>query len=177
MKNKEVWTDIKDYEGLYQVSNHGNVKNVKTNKLLKPFSAPNGYNKVKLYKNKTTKIFSLHRLVANAFLDNECNKPEINHLDENKSNNNADNLGWCTRRENVRWSLSKPLLGFNDENVIVANCLSDLQRVFCYNKSTISNCCNGKKKSAYKRRWVHISKWLYLIFREIAKNSKEIIVI
>ena len=104
----EIWKDIVGYEGLYQVSNLGNVKRLKGYKgrgkgyiveehLIKPSINSHGYQNVVLCKNGKTKTFSMHRLVAIAFLDNSDNLPEVNHKDEDKTNNCVDNLEWCDR--------------------------------------------------------------------------------
>ena len=95
----EIWKDIKDYEGLYQISNLGNVKSLKTNSILKP-SRARKYIGVNLYKNKVVKTRTIHRLVAEHFLSNPENKPCVNHLDEDVTNNNVENLQWCTYKEN-----------------------------------------------------------------------------
>ena len=104
----EIWKDIVGYEGLYQVSNLGNVKRLKSYKgrgkgyiveehLIQPSINSRGYQTVDLCKNGKTKTFSMHRLVAIAFLDNSDNLPEVNHKDEDKTNNCVDNLEWCDR--------------------------------------------------------------------------------
>lgn len=89
---EEVWKDIEGYEGLYQVSNLGNVKSlnyqgVSREKILKPFINSDGYKRVMLYKNKTIKRLSVHRLVAQAFIENPNNYSCVNHKDENNQNN------------------------------------------------------------------------------------------
>ena len=98
----EIWKDIPNYEGLYQVSNLGNIKSLfRYKKILKPIKNTLGYLKVSLYKNKKIKVFSIHRLVAETFIPNPNNLPEINHKDGNKGNNNVENLEWCTRQQNI----------------------------------------------------------------------------
>ena len=99
----EEWKDIKGYEGLYQVSNLGRVKSLKFGKerILKTGVDRYGYISVNLYKNNKRKLCKVHRLVAEAFIPNLENKPEVNHLDEDKTNNMVSNLEWCTRNENV----------------------------------------------------------------------------
>ena len=107
---KEVWKDIKNYEGHYQVSNYGRIKSVdklvnsglknnkkvlKKGKILKLFKMSNGYLVVGLCNGETQKSKSVHRLVAEAFIPNLNNYKNINHKDENKENNNVSNLEWC----------------------------------------------------------------------------------
>lgn len=99
---KEYWKDIKGYEGLYQISNLGRVKSFYSGKILKGIKATNGYLNVRLYKNGTPHGLSIHRLVAQAFIPNPENKPEVNHIDEDKTNNKISNLEWNTRLENMR---------------------------------------------------------------------------
>lgn len=104
LENKEVWKDIKGYEGLYQVSNQGRIWNVKTQRILKPINAGNGYYRVHLTaKNGKRKCELIHRLVALVFLPNPNNYPVVNHKDENPANNALDNLEWCSQRYNVNY--------------------------------------------------------------------------
>ena len=100
----EVWKDVKNYEGLYQISNLGNVKRISSGKRLKPYNRK-GYIRVALSKDDTTKHIDIHRLVAQAFIPNPENKPEVNHKDENKLNNEVSNLEWVTRKENIKHSI------------------------------------------------------------------------
>ena len=95
----ECFLPIDGYEN-YFVSNFGNIKNSKTNRILKPNPHPKGYKLVDLYKNGIKKPFLIHRLVGLAFLENPDNKSMIDHIDENKSNNNVKNLRWATRNDN-----------------------------------------------------------------------------
>lgn len=101
---QEIWRNIPGYDGLYSVSNFGRVMSQertdrigrnKKRKILIPCKSQNGYLKVSLYKNGKVKYKSIHRLVAEAFLENEQNLPCINHIDENKENNVVSNLEWC----------------------------------------------------------------------------------
>ncbi len=112
--NKEIWKDVIGYEGLYQVSNLGRVKSligwngkkyINRERILKLSLKNEPYNyhryKVSLKKNKLKKDFSIHRLVAIAFIPNPLNKPQINHKDGNHLNNHVENLEWCTAHENI----------------------------------------------------------------------------
>lgn len=98
---KEVWKDIKGYEGLYQVSSFGRVKSSYTKRILKGGKNKAGYLLVGLYKQGVLSRKSIHRLVAEAFIPNPDNKPEVNHIDENKTNNVVSNLEWMTAKENI----------------------------------------------------------------------------
>ena len=109
----EIWKDIKGFEGYYQVSNMGRIKSldryVRGNKdsklhikerIIKGGIETRGYSFVSLNKNGTRTYARIHRLVAEAFLENPFNKPEVNHIDGNKQNNTVSNLEYCTRTEN-----------------------------------------------------------------------------
>ncbi len=107
----EIWKDIVGYENKYQVSNLGNIKSLETwtgdkyikrEKLLKNILYGNSYYYVSLSKNGKVKRFKVNRLVAQAFIPNPKNKPQVNHIDGNKLNNKADNLEWCTQSENMK---------------------------------------------------------------------------
>ena len=96
--------DIKGYEGLYAVSSCGKIWSYVNNRFLVPrHQRKTGYDKVHLVKDGQIRDFLVHRLVAEAFIPNPENKPQVNHLDENKTNNHIENLTWVTRRENVNY--------------------------------------------------------------------------
>lgn len=98
----ELWKSITGYDN-YAVSNLGKVKNLSNGKVLKPINAGNGYLRVGLYSNGKQKLVSLHRLVANAFIPNYKNLPQINHKNENKADNCVENLEWCTPKYNSNY--------------------------------------------------------------------------
>jgi hypothetical protein len=106
--NYEMWNDIKGYEGIYQISNLGNVKNIKTSKILKPRLNSNGYKFVGLYCNGKHKNMLIHRLMAIHYIPNDENKQFVDHIDNNKLNNKLTNLRWCTNQQNdMNRSISK----------------------------------------------------------------------
>ena len=99
---EEIWKDIEGYEGIYQVSNNGRVRSLLYNKIkmLKTQTYKRGYKYIALSKNGEKKKYKIHRLVAQAFIPNPNNYPQINHKDEDKSNNYINNLEWCTPKYN-----------------------------------------------------------------------------
>ena len=99
--NEEVFLPIIDFDN-YMVSNLGNVKNATTNQIIKQRYNKYGYKRINIYKNKKMFVKNVHQLVANAFLENVDNKPCIDHIDNNKENNNVSNLRFATHQENVR---------------------------------------------------------------------------
>lgn len=106
---EEIWKDIKGYEGYYQVSNLGNVRSldrkigsrILKGRGVKAVTDKDGYLMAHLSRNGKATYFRIHRLVAISFIQNKENLKEINHKDENKTNNRVDNLEWCTTRYNI----------------------------------------------------------------------------
>ncbi|AWD92331.1 HNH endonuclease domain protein [Enterococcus phage ZXL] len=164
---KEHWRDIKDYEGLYQVSDLGRVKRCKgsysrSERILKPQFNNHGYLRVHLYKNNKPTHIRVHRLVAEAFIPNLENKPEVNHLDEDKTNNMVSNLEWCTRNENVNHGtrnkrISKKLKviskGTKIKAIDIANgewneycSIRECARQLELDSSNIRKCLNGERR-------------------------------
>ena len=174
---EEMWKDIENYEGLYQVSNLGRVKSLKRDiinnrygvahikeKILKPRNDGKGYVRIVLYKNNQKKQFKIHRLVAQTFILNVQNKPFVNHIDGNKQNNKVTNLEWCTCKENNLHAFNT---GLNSRKLRAVcqldtkeNILNEFESL-CeasrfLNKSSHHNimyCCNGKTKTAYGYKW------------------------
>ena len=172
----EIWKDIHfwengiewDYRGLYKVSNHGNVKSFHNGKenILKAGKNKYGYELIRLCKNGKLKIFLIHRLVAHMFVenDNPIEKIEVNHIDENKENNHAENLEWCTREYNMNFGtrnerMSEMMKGKNNPNLgsLIARFdlegdLIDMKYHFefvqmGFNSGNIYSCCKGRYKS------------------------------
>lgn len=172
----EEWRDVVGYEGFYSVSNAGEVFSHITNKILKHNVTPNGYHTVELFRRDGSKSKRLlvHRLVAVSFLPNPNNYTQINHLDENKSNNAVSNLEWCTAKYNMNYgkmaklrhthidygsqarkevarkngkSASRPVDQFDKNGNFIASFKSirDAEKEFGVANSHISECCKGKR--------------------------------
>ena len=166
----EIWKPIKDYEGLYEVSNFGRVKslgNGKSNnskeRILKPGKVGGGYLKICLCKNREINQFFIHRLVAETFISNPDNLPEVNHKDENKENNSVENLEWCTHKDNCNHGTrnersakkqSKKVLQFTLDGEFIREWPSASEVVRNgFSQGNVSACCQGKYKQAYGFIW------------------------
>lgn len=101
----EIWKDVAGYEGLYQVSNFGRVKNIITNLFMKQSVSKNGYLLVNLSKDGKQKVHTVHRLVIIAHIGKIKDKPFVNHKNGDKRDNRLKNLEWCTKSENAKHSL------------------------------------------------------------------------
>ena len=169
---KEEWKDIKGYEGLYQVSNLGNIKrlesivetgNIKYSRktkyyehLLKPSNHSAGYKVVKLHKRDKY----VHRLVAEAFIENPKNKPFVNHIDGNKTNNNVNNLEWCTQKQNVIHAFNNDLIKtrkmvyqLDKKNNLIRTWNSVSEAINATKIKHISSACTGRRKTAGGYIW------------------------
>lgn len=179
----EVWKDIQGYEGLYMVSNLGNVKSLNyqgikgCEQLLKFKKNNDGRLWVALYKNGYGKPFLVHRLVAMEFIPNPLFLPQINHKDENPQNNVVENLEWCTGKYNVQYTVNRHPEWFKrggnpgrsrdgkNKKYQVNQCDMDgnvikkwpnARTVFVQTGMSdwsISECCRGKRKQAYGFKW------------------------
>jgi len=146
----EVWKDVAGYEGIYQVSDLGNVKSLnyhreRREKLLHPSEDKNGYLIVLLYKNGKRKLRKVHQLVAEAFLTNEGNLPSINHKDENKRNNRASNLEYCSVGYNNRYSKEVAVVqcGRDGNAIRVWPSIEAAAEGIKVKATNISACCRG----------------------------------
>lgn len=153
----EIWRDIPDYPN-YQVSNLGNVRNVKFGRIIKPSMTNKGYLRVCLWGNGESKNYRVHRLVAQAFIPNPNNYPEINHKDKNRQNNYVNNLEWCTSQYNIDYSLAKQVLQYDlSGNYITTwKSVNEIERCLGFFHGNISACCLGKIKTAYNFIWKYL---------------------
>ena len=167
---KEIWKDVKGYEGLYQVSNLGRVKSLERvtinnrivhERILKLRHDKKGYNICCLRIDGEKKFFGVHRLVAKAFIPNANNYPVVNHKDEIKDNNIVDNLEWCTYKYNSNYGTSSKRIsekkkGANNPNskmVVLLNngllfeSISEAAKIYGLSRGTINCICKGTKRT------------------------------
>ena len=177
----EEWRDIKGFEGKYMVSNLGRVKSLNyrrtgKEKIMKGADNGHGYLFVELCKDGKTKTCRINRLVAQAFLENPQNLPEVNHKNEDKTDNRVENLEWCSKLYNINYGtgikrsaekraekminnpkLSKPVFSVNKESGLIMwwQSAKEAERQTGIPQGNISNCCNGKLKSAGGHIWFY----------------------
>lgn len=178
---EEIWKDIEGYEGLYQVSSLGRVRScerivkrkdygdvLRPQQILKQYDNGTGYLRVVLYDNRhKSKKHYIHRLVAEVFVKNPLCLPNINHKDENKHNNNASNLEWCTQKYNINYgtrtdrmriSQGLPVVGTNiiSGEKVFLRCIADAKKIGL-NPVVISRCCKGNGKTSGGYKWEYQS--------------------
>lgn len=164
----EVWMPVNGFESLYEVSNMGRVRSLprKTTrgKILSPSIDKDGYYRVNLVDGERSKTYSIHRLVAQAFIENVANLPIVNHKDENKQNNRADNLEYCTVKYNTNYNGSAIKRGatqrrainqYDSRGNLVAKWSGavEIERCLGYRHCNISLVCQGKRKTANGFVW------------------------
>lgn len=195
----EKWRDIKGYEGLYQISNLGNIKSltrieytynylkkekikrVRKEKLISSNNNVKRYKIVSLTKNGKTKTFTIHRLVAQTFIPNPENKPQVNHINGIKTDNRVENLEWCSASENIIHAYKNNLLTSSQKQKEAAkktikkaakakrrkvyqltmegkkiklwNSMYELYKKYNYSWGTIRKVCIGQQEFAYGYKW------------------------
>lgn len=171
---EEQWLDISGYEGLYQISNFGRVKSFyfKNPRILKPHKVK-GYSNVELYKNKKKKQFYIHRLVMENFCPIEnMNVLDVNHKDEDKSNNHISNLEWMTHKDNLNYGsraekARMKMQGKNSsrskkvkciEKDVIYEALREAERQLGIPATNISRACKGKIKTAGGYHWEYVEE-------------------
>lgn len=181
----EEWRAVKGYEGLYEVSNMGRVRSldrrVKTRspgaedffragRTIAPKQRHGGYLGVQLWRDGNVRQICIHRLVAQAFVPNPHNLPQVNHKDENKLNNRADNLEWCVPKYNANYGNRNEKMSRNNplrKRVAQYTQVGELIRIYDsirktreygYSPALISKQINGKANSAYGCKWVVLPK-------------------
>lgn len=157
---------IKGYEN-YLVSPEGIIYNAKTGRALKSSPNPTGYCRVSLRKDGKTKTVYVHRIVAEAYVPNPNGFTEVNHIDEDKSNNAASNLEWVSRKTNINHGTciqrrgetntvvnGKPILCVETGKIYQSGTV--IEKELGYNKGNIWQACNGKIKTAYGFHWQYV---------------------
>ena len=172
---KEIWKPVKGYEGGYEVSNLGRVRTCEGRcNGRKPIRegilclgvSNDGYIRVRLSMDGHTKCCLVHRLVAEAFIPNPNNLPQVNHKDENKSNNHVENLEWCTRNYNVNYGEciakikknqphKKGVCQYDKDFVLIAEfqSLHEAGKINGIIWQCIRDCCCGRQNTAYGYIW------------------------
>lgn len=174
----EMWKDIKDFEDCYQISNLGRIKSkdryvrvcgggkrLVKSKIIKPNKCTNGYYEASLNKNGKRTVILLHRLVAQHFIDNPLNLPEVNHKDEDISNNCVENLEWCTSKYNANYGTrnqrvrektkTKSVVQYTKDGEFVKkwDCIVDAERNVGADTAAIIRVCKGKQKTSMGYLW------------------------
>ena len=195
----EIWKDIEGYEGYYQISNMGRVKSLERTvwnsglnggcyvtipeKIMKGVADGHDYLQVKLYKDGKDKKCRINRLVASAFLENPQNLPEVNHKNEDKTDNRVENLEWCSSSYNINYGArnkkvaeklkgrklseehkkkigkknSKPVFSVNKESGLIMwwQSANEAEKCTGINKNSICACLKGRQKSAGGHYWFY----------------------
>lgn len=161
----EVWKDIENFEGVYQISNKGRLKHIyvkdKCEKLVRLYKEKTGYYRITLSHKNIRKKISIHRIVAKLFIPNPDNLETVNHKDFDRTNNNADNLEWMTARDNVLHSVGngrhfkKPVIQMDLQGNVIKEWASayEVEQQIGFKSTTISRCCLGKNKTYMKCLW------------------------
>lgn len=163
----EYWKDIPGYEGEYQASNLGRIRSLKYGKytILKESNHKKGYRRVVLCKDGNRKDYQVHRLVWEVFKGPIPDGMQVNHIDENTSNNNLDNLMVCTPKENNNWGThNEKMANTKKKHIFQYDVEGNLVNEWCsisetinngFNPSAVSMCCLGERKTHGGYKWAY----------------------
>ena len=200
---EEIWKDIKGYEGLFQISSIGRVNSLNYRKsgkegFLSVYTMNTGYPATHLCRNGEEKVVLIHRLIAEAFIPNPENKPEVDHINCDRKDFRIENLRWVSSKENSNnpvtlkkhWSrqgveshlkgktgklchLSKQVLQMDKYGNVIRlwDSLMDIHRELGFNCGHISKCCLGKRKTAYGYIWIYLDDYLANLLEEIQNED------
>lgn len=179
----ELWKDIKGWENYYQVSNMGRIKslsrfNSQRERILKQ-NHRRGYHSVLFSKSNIHYTVATHRLVAIAFIPNPFNKPQINHINGIRDDNQISNLEWCDQSYNIKHAYENGrghikqvlMLCLNDKPLLIFNSQTEASKMTGIDSRRISDCCNGRKKQGGNYKWKHYPN----LTKKMMKKKEEII--
>lgn len=158
------WKDIPEYQGLYKVSEYGDVLSIgyRDKKILKPKTDKYGYLVVNLYKNGAARTHKVHRLVATAFCEGYDYFPDVNHIDEDKTNNHYENLEWCTKGYNNNYGSRNERAAESHKKKVrcveldmIFDSLLDAAAYVGASFQNISACLRGKQKKCAGYHWIY----------------------
>lgn len=183
----EIWRDVYGYDGFYEISNmgrcithhaKGSSKYTKQGRLKNKVFGSNGYAMYSLHKDGTSKSHLTHRLVAQAFISNPQNKSEVNHKDEDISNNNVDNLEWVTSKENANYGTRNIRSTKNHNYNKIVQLTLEYQFVAIHENSRVASekvglgggsciirCCKGYNNQSKGYKWMYEKDYLNMMTR------------
>jgi hypothetical protein len=189
----EEWKQIRNYENYYAVSNCGRVlslgryrkardggKTWVSPRILKEKTTRLGYKQVVLFRDNTLKYYSIHRLVALAFIPNPFDLPQIDHIDGNKANNNVNNLRWCTAKENMQNPITKqvvknthfghapiPVVSLNGNTIVKKYSSATDATKDGFKRASICSVCAGRRKTHYGLKWMYLCDYENLVNQNV----------
>lgn len=169
---KEIWKEVPGYDGHYLASNLGRIKSLYSNSIMKPYLMPNGYLHIRLTITGTHKCKDdyVHRIIAKTFLENPNNYKEVNHINEDKTDNSVSNLEWCSRSYNNNYGTIRKKMSISKGLPVVqldldGNFIAFWSSATSYAKSHgctpkgIFRCCQGMQEKSHKYKWMYLSDY------------------